>query len=356
MRDYPGDFAVVGAAGALSAFIKQTFAHLHTLHYGSDFLPFLEILPTLKDEDASWALKPDDISIESDDGEGLEPADAYFPPPPLSVEQDDEVDSFDPDRPLLVSLGSQSQAVKVAMPSTRERKSSLPLFARFLQTPISATLNERQRSQSSTRDVLSKLLKVAQQVLHTDSGDIAREMTRIDWKHFQKIKVTISPDNFNERLLIPLSLDIGYDIHWFLERRTLRLIPLHNSMNFSITCTIGTLSAASCTLPLFDHIEHRALSLILCHKKAEARACQMEKFAEVAIMLRSLKNYSSLRAIVTAISASSFPGDPSMEIFRTKGELYKRYLSYDVLFHSTGAHRSYRLALRDTKGGCIPCL
>lgn len=83
----------------------------------------------------------------------------------------------------------------------------------------------------------------------------------------------------------------------------------------------------------------------------------MEKFAEISQSLRKMNNYSSLRAIITAISGSTSHGDESMELFRnTKTEMYKRFQSYDVLFHSTGSHRSYRLALRNTKGACIPSL
>ena len=100
----------------------------------------------------------------------------------------------------------------------------------------------------------------------------------------------------------------------------------------------------------------RTISLILSHDKPKARAKQIEKFAEVANELRGLNNYSGLRAIITAISNSTFLGDAPMEIFRAKTELYKKFRSYDILLQSTGSHKSYRLALRNTKGPCIPAL
>ena len=100
----------------------------------------------------------------------------------------------------------------------------------------------------------------------------------------------------------------------------------------------------------------RAVSLILCHDKMKARARQIEKFAEVAIRLRALNNYSGLRAIITAINQATFPGDPSMEIFKSKTELHKKYLSSDILLRTTGSHQSYRMALRNTKGPCIPSM
>ena len=46
-------------------------SNTHLLHYGSDFLPFLEQLPTLRDIESSWAMKVDDtldVSDDSDEG------------------------------------------------------------------------------------------------------------------------------------------------------------------------------------------------------------------------------------------------------------------------------------------------
>lgn len=183
MKDYPGDFAVAGAAGALSAFTKQALAHPHTMHYGSDFLPFLEILPTLTDEDSSWALKPDDISVISDDGDGREREDSFSNTPSTSNDIIDDLSSS-------ASAESSSQIVES---SSRERKSSMPLSAKsFLQAPSSTPLTGRQRSQSSTKDILGRLLRTAQQLSNMDPRDIAREITRIDWNNFLKIEVTYS--------------------------------------------------------------------------------------------------------------------------------------------------------------------
>ena len=99
----------------------------------------------------------------------------------------------------------------------------------------------------------------------------------------------------------------------------------------------------------------RAVSLILCHDKPKMRAKQIEKFAEIALRLRSLNNYSGMRAIITAINQSTYTGDLPMEIFKTtKPELHKKFLSSDILLRTTGSHQSYRMALRNTKGPCIP--
>ncbi len=45
-----------------------------------------------------------------------------------------------------------------------------------------------------------------------------------------------------------------------------------------------------------------------------------------------------------------------MDIFKQKTELHKKFLSSDILLRTSGAHQSYRLALRNTRGPCIPCI
>lgn len=113
--------------------------------------------------------------------------------------------------------------------------------------------------------------------------------------------------------------------------------------------TVYEMTNCSCTL--------RVVSLILCHEKPKARAKQIEKFVEVAQKLRTLNNYSALRAFVAGINNSTFPGDETMEYFKAKSPDHAKNLqSWDLLLQHIGAHRAYRMALRNTKGACIPAL
>jgi hypothetical protein len=101
----------------------------------------------------------------------------------------------------------------------------------------------------------------------------------------------------------------------------------------------------------------RVVSLILCHDKAKTRAKQIEKIVEIAQKLRGLNNYSALRAFVAGINQSTFPGDQTMEQFKAKSpDQAKNLQSWDVLLQQIRSHRAYRLALRNTKGACIPAL
>jgi len=101
----------------------------------------------------------------------------------------------------------------------------------------------------------------------------------------------------------------------------------------------------------------RVVSLILCHDKPKARAKQIERFVDIAHELRALNNYSALRAFIAGINTSTFQGDETMEIFKNRyPDHYKNLLSWDVLLQHRGAHQAYRMALKNTKGACIPAL
>ena len=71
--------------------------------------------------------------------------------------------------------------------------------------------------------------------------------------------------------------------------------------------------------------------------------------------VRQMNNYSTLRAFVAGINNAM--DDPTMEAFKAKSpDHLKNLQSWDVLLQQTRAHRSYRMALRNSRGACIPAL
>ncbi|THH12356.1 hypothetical protein EW145_g71 [Phellinidium pouzarii] len=308
IHDYPADFAVPGTAGALNALIRQILRQTHTLYYGSDFLPFVEMLPTLQDEDGAWAVKVETTITESDESdsnyesEGTGDESPSTSPNPHSVET-----------PLTTSL----------RPITRERKSSIPLSAKaFLQGTLPSSVRvPGPHTSSPSRDSVARLLRTSNALLHFDSEDIAKEITRRELELYMKIE----PRDWLRHTLVSGKKDPNED----------RIARFNNSYN---------------------ELHDWAASMVLCHDKTKPRARAVEKLAEVALKLRNMNNYSALRAIITAITQSTYPNDEVMEIFKTKVDLHKKYLSSDILMRTAGAHQAYRLALRNTKGPCIPCL
>ncbi|KAG2137992.1 ras guanine nucleotide exchange factor domain-containing protein [Suillus clintonianus] len=292
IQAYPQDFAVPGAPGALHALVRSIVGKTYLLHYGYDFLPFLSHLPNIIDTDAAWALK---YEIPVDKSEN-----------PYSISDGEEetlvVETESPSTSR--SLVARSNDNLPSAASVRERKSSLPLSAKIF-IPVNSSHSQGDAQDMSPKDLLNKLRSNAQTLANFDCSAIAEEITRVEAKLF---------------------MDIELD-------------------------SISRFNAIS------NHPADWVVSLILCHDKPRSRARQIERFVDIAHELRALNNYSALRAFVAGINNSIFQGDETMEIFKNKTpDHYKNLLSWDVLLQHRGAHQAYRMALKNTKGACIPAL
>ncbi|KAI9445281.1 ras GEF, partial [Lactarius indigo] len=302
IQDYPHDFVVGAAADALNALIKSIVTKTHLLHYGSDLLPFLEARP-LHDKDSVWAMKVDEPTVENDDF-------------------DDDDDDDDHVIPMIESTSTQIQLSEEAKPTrpqlqstVAERKPSLPLSARSNGT--SAT-----DQAESVKEVLKNLLITSAKLGNCEPLHVAEEITRVGKRLF----LLIEPRDWLHHVLVSGKKD-----------------PETNS--------IARFNEMS------EHLADWVVSLILCHDKPKNRAKQIEKLVEIAEKLRALNNYSALRAFVAGINSATYPGDPAIAKFQENNpKLHKHLQSWELLFNSTGSHRTYRMALRNSKGPCIPAL
>ncbi|EKM83863.1 hypothetical protein AGABI1DRAFT_32846 [Agaricus bisporus var. burnettii JB137-S8] len=297
IADYPNDFAVKGTASALHALIRSILAKTHLLHYGSQLLPFLEILPILEDQDAVWAIKPE--TTEESDGESLMDEEDYIKPY-----------SDKPDPPSVPS-SSPSDTHAAVHKHTGERKAILPLERTLGLVSNGPT---ELLDPASTKQQLKELHRIANEVMAIDASEIAEEITRVEAKYF-------------------LNITNRDWMHFVFpkQRRTDDPIAAFNTVA--------------------NHIGDWVISLILCHDKPLKRARQMEKMVDIAARLRTLHNYSALRAFVAGINSATYPGDETMELFKSRSpEHAKNLQSWEVLLQTLRAHRAYRLALRNSKG------
>ncbi|KAJ6575137.1 ras guanine nucleotide exchange factor domain-containing protein [Mycena capillaripes] len=313
IRDYPYDFKVRGTPSALSALFKSITSKTYLLHYGSDFLPFHELLPNLVDKDAAWAHKPDYPEDESDYDDDEKSA-------VLTLSSTHSSESL----PQTARSPSVKAKPTPPIPSAfRERKGSLPLGNKLIAPQATPNgLAQPENPEVNHRSQLKDLQKLAADVNATDSEEIAQEITRLELKLFLDIEPR----------------------HWL-----------------RYTFVSGKKDPATDSIAGFNDFSNRladwVASLILCHDKAKTRAKQIEKIVEIAQKLRGLNNYSALRAFVAGINHSTFPGDQTMEQFKAKSpDQAKNLQSWDVLLQQIRSHRAYRLALRNTKGACIPAL
>jgi hypothetical protein len=248
---------------------------------------------------------------------------------------------------ILTTTNASSTGANASGPTSRERKASLPLSARTFSSPQAvagsshasiASLGStgvvvpgsaQNQSQAhvgygaevelTTKQLLRELRDLAREVNAVDSGAIAEEITRLQ---------------------VGIFLDIeprAWLRYAFLGKR-----DLHASKIVAFN-------------EISSHLGDWVVSLILCHDRPTSRSKQIEKFVEVAQKLRELNNYSGLRSFVAGINSATFSGDQTMEVFRVKcPEGEKNLRSWDILLRQAGSHRTYRLALKNTKGACIP--
>ncbi|TFK57283.1 ras GEF [Heliocybe sulcata] len=312
MQDYRGDFAVGGTQGAFNAVINTVVSKTYLLHYGSEFLSFRDELPTLVDNDASWGSKPREFSEGSDDSSSSHHGDG---------ESLAEV-------PRTAKMGASASDPSDMRNISRERRPSLPLTAKSLVIQTTTlSVNSSQSSQGdssemSQKQIIKELQKMAHEVNNLESTHIAQEITLIEARLF----LDIQPRHWLKHILVPGRKEPDTD-------------------------SIARFNQVS------SHLADWVVSLILCHDRPKARAKQIEKFVDIAYHLRRMNNYSALRAFVAGVNNSTFQGDETMAAFKEKSEKhYKQLQSYDVLLQSIRSHRAYRMALRNTRGACIPAL
>ena len=174
IKDYPNDFAVRGTSGALTALIKSILSKTYLLHYGSELLPFLETLPALKDNDAAWALKLDNVGGDSDTE---------------SLLDDDEV--IKPFETETATGSTHSSPPQKTQPGPlRERKASLPLAKALKQVAGSVVNHGSEPAEASAKHVLRDLVKIAHEVMLSDADAMAQEITRLQTKLFLNIQVS----------------------------------------------------------------------------------------------------------------------------------------------------------------------
>jgi hypothetical protein len=192
----------------LSALIKSIISKTYLLHYGSDFLPFLEMLPSLVDHDTAWALKADDTTDGSDDSYSL-------------FEDDDEtqvsdLDTTPPETDLPV-VARQKAVLPPSFPS-RERKPSLPLPL-VLASGSTLGASQTEFADTSEKQQIKDLVRLAQEVLALDPDDIAQEITKLEVKLFLDIQVGLTPSDLAVTELPSTSRGIGSTILLYQVRR-----------------------------------------------------------------------------------------------------------------------------------------
>lgn len=185
IRTYPEDFAVPGTAGSLSSLVKSIIGKTYLLHYGSEFIPFLENLPTLKDKPFAWAMKLDGPKDDSDTSPSTNKAAA-------SSSRASRTSSLASHPPPMTDDPPPLPQPAAAKTVARERKHSLPLAARVHLMEQSAGHGSATESiEHSPKNKLKILMNICNQFLQTDPSSLAQEITSVQIDFFLMIKVRV---------------------------------------------------------------------------------------------------------------------------------------------------------------------
>jgi hypothetical protein len=195
---YPGDFTVSGAANAFGAIVKFVSAKFHLLHYTSSFVPHQDMLPTLDDPDASWAVvvapEPEEPYVLSDEEyDGPTPDRCPLPDATSRHSMAGDVGSaVSPISTSGPSFNRSSTSLPKATRPARERKASLPLNTRAASL-ASASSSSSPSNPTHQDYVLTQLRAISDELNIMDSAKIAEEINRIQVRMFLEIKVKMSP-------------------------------------------------------------------------------------------------------------------------------------------------------------------
>lgn len=138
----------------------------------------MEMLSTLTDQDASWAMKVDEPKEDSDDSASVADPLTGTPASPVSSMTSQSLPDVD-----------RAQEQTAPPPTARERKASLPLSSKLSMMASPTTIIGSDPIEHSSKNLLKQLVNIAQQVAQTDPTSIAYEITRVECKYFLQIQV-----------------------------------------------------------------------------------------------------------------------------------------------------------------------
>ncbi|KAH7104396.1 ras GEF [Auriculariales sp. MPI-PUGE-AT-0066] len=332
--NYPDDFATPGAPTALQALLKQLIMHVHTAHYGSELLPFLETIPRMRPRPNAWYKPIEDAPrADSDDEDGGAGTGAG--------DSDDDRGHSATTHPSSANGTTMAAGVAtlVPPPQPRERASSFPvqststtmgaLTSAPATAPAAAPGLGRVATGSGPASGSAPALPLPQPLPTPPMPQSVvniKDLQRV-CGHFQLIEPMAVAQEIT-RTMLGLFLKIERDPETDPVRK------------FNV---------------FYNYLVNWVASMILSSDKVAKRVKLVERFIELARVLRTQHNYSGLRCVVSGIRVAAPNDSEIMLLYKEKqGNAHKTLMSYVTLLSSGQSHRPYRTALKHTDGPAIP--
>ncbi|RPA86207.1 ras GEF [Ascobolus immersus RN42] len=170
--------------------------------------------------------------------------------------------------------------------------------------------------QLSTRDQYALFMQMKDE-------DIATELTRIDWSEFSRIRP--------------------------------RDLVRHVSIAPDLKEKCESLQHVNRMISHFNHVAYWVANIILERPKAKHRARALEKFMNVAWLLRHRNNYNALGAVIAGINGTAVHR-LSLTRDLVNQETHRRFMRLELLMSTHKSHFAYRLAWENTSQQRIPFL
>ncbi|GAC94735.1 guanyl-nucleotide exchange factor [Pseudozyma hubeiensis SY62] len=166
-------------------------------------------------------------------------------------------------------------------------------------------------------DQKSALRSISNVLMEVDDEIIATELTRLEWAFFTAIR----PRDLLRHILVPHDRRDG---------------PVSRSISH------------------FNYISNWVCSMILAQSKTKHRARMLEKFFNIASILRHDNNYGSLNSVLGGLSKTAVHRlRQTRELLKGKA-VNKAYQSLVRLMSNERSSAAYRLALENSDGPTIP--
>ncbi|KAH0565906.1 hypothetical protein GP486_000686 [Trichoglossum hirsutum] len=164
------------------------------------------------------------------------------------------------------------------------------------------------------------------QFMSTPDGDIARELTRIDWIMFSSIRA--------------------------------RDLVRHVSLSASQKEKCKSLGNVNRMISHFNHVAYWVANMILLRDKAKHRSRALEKFMKIAWELRHINNYNSLGAVIAGINGNAVHrlAQTRELVCAAAPNVQKNFMRLEILMGTQKSHFAYRLAWANSSSQRIPFL
>lgn len=314
VNGYPGDFASPSTSAKLVSFIQNLASDPVFAAAAQDMRGQL-LSRVVEDDDTGWARTDADVESEAN---GITES---GPPSPMQT----KISARDEFEESMKRLGMDDEITSLERQQSMadSNSSGRPHSPTHSLAPSFHTVEDYERA--AARMVPQTNLPLTKFRYHIfmdkSDDDFADEMTRIDWIMFSSIR--------------------------------LRDLVRHVSLSLNQKEKCRSLANVNRMIDHFNHVAKWVSNMILMRDKAKHRALMLEKYMNIALKLRQLKNYNGLAAVLAGINGSAIHRLAQTRAL-VPAEVQKRFATLVVLMGTQKSHFAYRLAWENSSLPRIP--